>query len=1382
MSVVLFRRPARRRAPDMPEGELSLQEPPTLPEIVPDTSAVWNYLPMGMMSASMMLLFIRMGNGSSALGYTALILMVTASGLMILGQVMRRAGDRKRRLKGERRDYLRYLRQTRTQVRGAFVQQQDALSWRHPEPVSLSSLARTSRLWERRPGHDDFAEARLAVGGQRLGLRLAPMSTKPVEDLEPLSAHALRSFIRAYATVPDQPIALSLQAWSRVLFRGDEDRIRDAVRALVAQLAVFHSPDDVWLAFCVSEERRADWDWVKWLPHSLHTEEQDGAGPVRMVVTTMAGVEDLLGAEFQERPSFDPEAVPGREEPFTVIVVDHGGVPGGHRFDGSGYRNAVVLDLSGELTWRPGRSTLRLEFSESEGGNEGGNEGEGGSGDGAPGGGVRRGAARDRCTVSLVRTDRNRQEQRTVLGRPDRLGPAMARAVAMRLSPYRMAFGGDATEPMSTDIELTSLLGITDLHRLDPLELWERRRESDRLRVPIGISAEGRPVELDIKESAQGGMGPHGMLIGATGSGKSETLRTLVLSLALTHSSDTLNFVLVDFKGGATFLGLDELPHISAVITNLADEVSLVSRMQDALHGELMRRQELLRAAGNYTSALEYERARAAGTPLQPLPSLFVIVDEFSELLAAHREFMELFVMIGRLGRSLGVHLLLASQRLDEGRMHQLESHLSYRIGLRTFSAMESRGVLGVPDAYHLPSQPGSGYLKSGVEELTRFRAAYVSGPYEHRSGPVAQARAAGQVVPWTTEWTAPRPAPEAPEAPEAPDGRNEPDEPDPAQDEPDEPNEPDEEETGAVQTLMATALDRLRGAGPPAHQVWLPPLDASPSLDQILPPLAPHPEYGLTTTGRTGRGRLTVPVGIVDRPFDQVRDLLTVDLSGAGGHVAIAGGPQSGKSTVVRTLISALALTHTPREAQFYCLDFGGGSLAPLAALPHVGSVAARVDTERIGRTVAEVTGILEDRERLFLEQGIASMPDYRARRAAGEFADQPHGDVFVVVDGWSTVRQDHQDLIQTFTRIAARGLNYGIHLVVTTARWVELAAAVRDQAGTRIELRMGDPIESMVDTRRARSVPSSPGRGLTVDSKLHFLAALPRIDGVESADDLATGASELIQDVKEHWTGPRAPEVRLLPQSLSSAGLPRPRTTPEGGLRVALGLQEDKLAPAWHDFATNPHLLVVGDTESGKTNLLRLVARAITERYTPEEARILLVDYRRDLVEAVPEEYRLGHAVSIDALRELVNGAARAIRLRVPGQDVTPARMRLCDWWTGPRLFVLVDDYDMIGAGPGNNPFMPLLDHLALGYEVGLHMVVARSASGAGRGLQEALLRRLQEVNSPGLLLSCPPTEGYLFGNVKPRILPRGRAMRVSRRTTSLVQTAKLEDPGTG
>ncbi|MFD6529944.1 type VII secretion protein EccCa [Streptomyces sp. NPDC060184] len=1309
----------------MPEGELSLQEPPTLPETVPDSSAVWTYLPMAMMSVSMMLIFIKPGGGNSSFTYIALGTMVMGSGAMMVGQVMRKAGERKQRLRGERRDYLRYLTQIRRQVHRAVVEQQLALAWRHPHPRTLRAMVRTTRLWERRVKDEDFGEVRIAVGDQQFAMRLNPLSTKPVEDLEPLSAHALRRFIRAYSTVPGQPIALYLRSWSRVLTRGDEAATRAMVRAALSQLAVFHPPEELWIALCVSDERRADWEWVKWLPHNLHPQEQDGAGPARMVAATLNDLEELLGAEFTERPSFDPDAVPGRDEPYTVIVVDGVTVPTGHRLEGPGFRNTVVLDLSGALAWRPGRTTLRLDVAPD--------------------------------AVRLVRTDRSRKEQTTLLGRPDRVGPVAAEALARMIAPYRMSLAADIAEPLSSDVQLTQLLGIPDLYRHTPETLWRRHAGAARLRVPVAVGADGTPVELDIKESAQGGMGPHGMLIGATGSGKSELLRTLVLGLALTNSSETLNFILVDFKGGATFLGLDELPHTSAVITNLADEVALVERMQDALHGELIRRQELLRAAGNYTSALEYERARASGTPLEPLPSLFVVVDEFSELLASHREFMDLFVMIGRLGRSLGVHLLLASQRLDEGRMHQLESHLSYRIGLRTFSAMESRGVLGVPDAYQLPSQPGAGYLKSGVEALTRFRAAYVSGPYRHRRGAAVQARVASQVVPWTAGWVVPR----ASAAPA----------PDPV------------EETESAESLLAVAVDRLRDSGPDAHRVWLPPLDVPPTLDGLLPGIEPTADRGLSATRWPGTGRLRVPVGLVDKPFDQRREPLVLDLSAGGGHLAVAGGSQSGKSTVLRTLLTSLALTHTPAEVQFYCLDFGGGTLSSLTGLPHVAGVASRLDSERISRTVAEVTTVLEHRERFFLDQGIDSMATYRRRRAAGEFTDEAHGDVFLVVDGWAQVKQNFDHLLPTFNQLATGGLNYGIHLITTTTRWVELSAQVRDQSATRLELRLGDPMDSVVDVRKAAVVPRLPGRGLTVDGKLHFLTALPRLDGVTTTEDLSEGVTALVERIADHWSGEPAPAVRMLPHRLPASALPAPELG--DGLRLALGQDEEKLSTVWHDFSRTPHLVAVGDTESGKTNLLRLVAQAVTARYAPTEARVLVVDYRRELVDAVPPEYQLGHAVSVDALKELVGGSARALKTRLPGPDITPARMRLADWWQGPRLFVLVDDYDMVvGSNNFDHPFAPLFDHLALGHELGLHVIVARSATGAGRGLNDQLLRRLDEANTPGVLLSCPPSEGYVFGNIKPRNLPAGRARYIARRKPTLIQTAlaKTAEPSEG
>lgn len=430
----------------------------------------------------------------------------------------------------------------------------------------------------------------------------------------------------------------------------------------------------------------------------------------------------------------------------------------------------------------------------------------------------------------------------------------------------------------------------------------------------------------------------------------------------------------------------------------------------------------------------------------------------------------------------------------------------------------------------------------------------------------------------------------------------------------------------------------------------------------------------------------------------------------------------------------------------------------------------ATRLDTERVGRTLAEVTSLLARRERMFLEHGIDSMATLRRRRAAGEFPEEAYGDVFLIVDGWSTVRQDFQDDIPALSQIAARGLNYGIHLVITAARWVELVAAIRDQAGTKLELRMGDAMDSVVDIRKAGSVPRSPGRGLTVEGKLHYLAALPRIDGAERADDLADGVSDLVAAVTESWPGPGAPAVRMLPTRLDAHELPP--VAPERRFRFPLGLEETELGTAWHDFAETPHLVLFGDSETGKTNLLRLMAQHIVRTFTPAEARILVVDYRRQLVEAVPEEYRLGHAVSVDQLRKQVTGVGRALAERTPGQDISPARMRLADWWDGAPA---------VRPGGRLRPGRPT------------HADSARTASGApaaglrGRrardrrpGHRGRHSRRQRPAGAarpggqrPGLLLSCPPSEGHVFG-VKPRVLPPGRGLYVTRRRTVQIQTA--------
>lgn len=777
-------------------------------------------------------------------------------------------------------------------------------------------------------------------------------------------------------------------------------------------------------------------------------------------------------------------------------------------------------------------------------------------------------------------------------------------------------------------------------------------------------------------------------------------MRTLVLGAIAAHSPEVLNLVLVDFKGGATFLGLERARHVAAIITNLADEAHLVTRMSDALAGEMHRRQELMRAAGGFANITDYERARTQGAAHPPLPALFIVVDEFSELLSQHPDFAELFVAIGRLGRSLGMHLLLASQRLDEGRLRGLETHLSYRICLKTFSASESRAVLGVPDAYHLPGSPGAAYLKTASGDLTRFQTAFVSGI---TAAPAVECE---QPLLPRTFTAAPVLLPTAAKNPG-----------------------PREE-----RTVLDTVLDRVGGHGTAAHQVWLPPLTTSPTLDQLLP-------------GRV-RG-LKVPIGLVDRPFEQRHDVLTVDLSGAAGNVAIVGAPRSGKSTALRTMMLALAEANDPGEVSFYCLDFGGGTLSSLRDLPHMGSVAGRRDVDLCRRTVAVMQSIVRARED-------------RARRACGDPTD-PFGDVFLIVDGWATLRQEFDTLEAPITALAAHGLSFGVHVVVTASRWAELRPGLKDQIATRIELRLGEPAESEMDRKRARQLSTaSPGRGLTADRR-EMLLALPRWDGVER--------------LQRRYGGRRAPAVELLPGRIELEDLvaAQPPIPPH----VLIGMGERELQPVTLDLAAQPHLLVLGEAESGKTSVLRLLCHQIIGGASTEEAQIEIVDFRRTLLGVVETDHLAGYAASSAALASRMRSLLSRLEDRMPGENVTQQQLRDRSWWSGPQIYVVVDDYDLVATSTGN-PLTPLADLLPHAKDLGLHVIVARRSSGAARAMFDPVLARLREPGCTGLMLSADPEEGVLLGAVRPAPLPPGRATLITRADAhQLIQVAWVEPP---
>ncbi|WP_284523184.1 type VII secretion protein EccCb [Corynebacterium aquatimens] len=851
-----------------------------------------------------------------------------------------------------------------------------------------------------------------------------------------------------------------------------------------------------------------------------------------------------------------------------------------------------------------------------------------------------------------------------------------------------------------------------DVTDADVAAMWPGREGTrQRLTVPIGATPEGRAVFLDIKEAAHGGAGPHGLCIGATGSGKSELLRTLVIALAATHSPDELNLVLVDFKGGATFLGCEGLPHTSAVITNLEDEAVLVERMYDALSGEMHRRQELLRKAGNYANITDYTAARLAGaagsegTPLDPLPALVVVVDEFSELLTQHPHFAELFVAIGRLGRSLGVHLLLASQRLEEGKLRGLDSHLSYRIGLKTFSAGESRQVLGVPDAYELPSEPGSGYLKAASPELVRFRAAYVSGPLTRR---VVQHRAAEhvEVRPFTGWDASEREWEEQMLADDAETITTDP-------------------STTVVDAVVARTRALAQHAGMQAHQVWLPPLPDRMELHELQP-------------GGVDYGHLRIPVGIVDEPYLQRQDTQVIDLGASGGHLAIAGGPQTGKSEALKTLVASLALTHTTDQVAVYAIDAGSGGLHELETLPHVAGVAVRADEERVRRVVDEVVGLIDD----------------AAAATPAPQTSAPRRETLLIVDGWHALLASDsklEDLRDPLTRVASEGPAAGVHLVLTTQRWSAVRTGVRDLVATRLELGLTEPLDSLIDRTAQTNLPARPGIGLTPEAKVMLFART-------SAQDLAHVARVTAQQ-------PRVPALKVLPAHVTVQDLLERELD---GPAIPIGVGGPRLEPI---ACASGHLLAIGATGAGKSTVIACAIEAIGAM-PREEARMVILDPRRAHLGRANEDMVAFYAASASAIADAVRALCTTLTARLPGADISAKQLAERSWWKGPELYLVIDDIDLVGD-PVLRDVEALIPHAR---DIGLHVICARKFGGVSRALYGGFLGALKDLLPDVLLLDGTREEGALFG-VRPSAQPPGRATLVQ--AGDVVGTVQLAAP---
>ncbi|OBG89006.1 type VII secretion protein EccC [Mycobacterium sp. E802] len=1290
MSRLIFEHQRRLAPPTTRKGAITIEPPPQLERIVPP-SLLRRVLPYLIVILIVGMIVALFATGMRMISPTMLFFPFV---LLLAATALYRGGGNKMRTEevdAERADYLRYLSVVRDNVRAHAAEQRKALEWSHPNPEVLATIPGTRRQWERDPRDRDFLVLRAGLHDVPLDAALKVKDTADEIDLEPVSHSTLRGLLDVQRTVRDAPTGIDVTKLARITVIGEADEVRDALRAWIAQAVTWHDPTMLGVALAAPNVDGADWSWLKWLPHVDVPNQADGVGPARYLTNSVAELRGQLDSALAGRPAFPAEADQALKH--LLVVLDDPEADPDDIARKPGLTGVTVIHRSDKLPNReqypdPERPILR---------------------------------------VTEGRLERWQSSGwQPYVDQADRLSAAEAAHIARRLSRWD-SNPGYVRSTATGGATFTTLLDIPDAAALDVASLWAPRNRDDELRVPIGVTATGEPLYFDLKDEAEGGMGPHGLMIGMTGSGKSQTLMSILLSLLTTHSAERLIVIYADFKGEAGADIFRNFPQVVAVISNMAEKRSLADRFADTLRGEVSRREQLLKEAGRrvqgsaFNSVTEYEAAIAAGHDLPPMPTLFVVADEFTLMLAEHPEYADLFDYVARKGRSFRIHILFASQTLDVGRIKDIDKNTSYRIGLKVASPSISRQIIGVEDAYHIESgreHKGEGFLVPAPGAVPiKFRSTYVDGIYDP---PRAEKSIVVRALPQPQLFTASRVEPE----PDTVIVTNEP-----------------EIDIAPPRKLIATIGDQLATYGPQAPKLWLPPLDDAIALDDVLARTDIEP------------GQLRWPLGEIDKPFEMRRDPLVFDANSSAANILIHGGPRSGKSTALQTFVLSAAALHSPSEVSFYCLDYGGGQLAGLAELAHVGSVATPLEPERIRRTFGELEQLLRARQ----QQGAVSR--------VGRYADG-YGEVFLIIDNLYAFSRDNTDTFNTrnpllakVTELANAGLAYGIHVVITTPNWLEVPLAMRDGLGLRLELKLHDSHDSIVRVvgamrRPAESVPADqPGRGLTMAAE-HFLFAEPQLS------DIAV--------INARYPGQSAPPVRLLPTQLAPAALAPLYPGPE---QVVIGQREEDLAPVLLDFKHNPLLAVFGDARSGKTTLLRHIIRTIRENSRPDEVAFTVIDRRLHLVEEplFPDNE---YTANIDRVLPAMLGLSALIENRRPPAGLSPQELSAWDYRSGADThthYLIVDDVDQIPDGPavsgqfvGQRPWTNIVNLLAEASDLGLRVIVTARATGSAHAVMTApLLRRLNDLQATTLMLSGNPADsGKLRGHRFARF-PAGRGM---------------------
>ena len=1172
--------------------------------------------------------------------------------------------DREEDKKNRERAYGEYLLRKRKEIRKKYGEEERAWRYNYPSPHELESIAReyTERLYERRITDRDALTVSLGWRDAPASLRIELAASEVKLRHDPLEEEA--EALQNEFSKMRRPVLIDLKKENLGII-GDRKHTLPIVDRLIAQIAVLHSYCDVNIVLLHRQEDADAYRWTRWVPH-MRIESVNCLG----IIGSERKRDLVLGSIYQilkdrKAQLEDREAQRGTHFlPYLVFIVDEPRWCESH----------PIMDFIGERRENLGYTVIYTSAASAS----------------LPDSITAIAEAMDSGSARLVLKGGAAERMPFILD-PDE--GVSYEWLARDLSAINHVHGLGARFP--DRFTFLDMYGMDTVEDLGMLKRWARADTTRSLSVPIGARSEDELLYLDLHERAHG---PHGLIAGTTGAGKSALISTFILSLALNFSPYDVGFLIIDYKGGGMAQTFRNLPHLLGIITNLDGDQSV--RALISMKAELDRRQETFNENGvNHID--DYTRLFRMGKVPDPMPHLFIISDEFAELKKEQPDVMKELISTARIGRSLGVHLILATQKPSGIVSEQIWSNSNFKIALRMQSASDSREVLHTPDAASI-TKPGRAYLQVGSNEIYElFQSAFCEAPYKVRNGRQVQ----DDIVYLINGLGQKRPLNPA-------DG------------------EEAEEQDGLMETQLA-AVERciMRSYAPlgmkEVRKPWLPPL-----AEQIITPEKAE-------KGDPEKIDQIIRIGVLDIPEERAQRVYEHDLS-REGNILFVGTSGSGRTAFLTVCVLSLAMKNTVSLLNFYILDFGNAGLVRLRDLPHVSDYIPFDDEERKSKFMRIIQTEIEERKRAFAKNGAASLAYYNRT------AKKKLPVIVCVIDNYDAVREESYETGQLYVKAARDGSSVGIYMIVTASRSGAVPFTAFNSYRKKIAGYLPEKAEVSGLVGRSRYMPSEiRGRTLVRYRKSTNYMQVFAVADMSDEDVYAESLLARIREIAALYPGQHAPRIPVIPETFLHTSFGEYRKRPA---EIYIGLSKEKVELVGVGRPQTP-FLILGEVGRGASNILKV----ITEQASRKGRTFIFDSKSRDLFffrncqgilyAGSSEEIRAAFDVIHGITEERERGTA-AFLGRNPSLAPTDYIKTLAPW------YIVIDDIDdfveqtmamsrEMKLGYKETEFSGILEHAA-------HMGAVIFVSGnSGKMRKYDDLTKFLKTTTDGLLIG---TQGSL------------------------------------